>query len=131
MPYLNPENENDKAKAYFDENKDKIAECFAGCIECIDDVGFFISPTDNSPYLVIIFNDRCPWEPFTPQLYTLENIMEGIMKSYRAFPHLTHAPIYLYDIYDFLVVKRDGSEAGFTKLLWPNEVAAPDNEYGV
>ncbi|KAI1413489.1 hypothetical protein F5Y13DRAFT_189394 [Hypoxylon sp. FL1857] len=50
MPYLNPENGNEMAKAYFDENKEKIAECFAGCIECVDDVGFFISPTDNLPY---------------------------------------------------------------------------------
>ncbi|OTA80238.1 hypothetical protein M434DRAFT_38076 [Hypoxylon sp. CO27-5] len=46
--------------------------------------------------------------------YLLNEDIERIFKSYRAFPELTHSPIFLGDIFEFVVVKRNpGSQSGF------------------
>ncbi|OTA54534.1 hypothetical protein K449DRAFT_389262 [Hypoxylon sp. EC38] len=54
MPYLEPEDENKKAQEYFEENEDKIAECFEDNINYFDEVRFFISESDNTPYIAIV-----------------------------------------------------------------------------
>ncbi|KAI0114219.1 hypothetical protein F4776DRAFT_666882 [Hypoxylon sp. NC0597] len=65
-----------------------------------------------------------------PHTYVLDEVLEGFLKSYRAFPELTHSPIYLSDMFDFVVVKRKGGgQSGFEKLLWPNDLEAPEDEY--
>ncbi|KAI0828789.1 hypothetical protein F5Y06DRAFT_302197 [Hypoxylon sp. FL0890] len=131
MPYLNPENENKKAKEYFDNNKNRITDCFHRTIPYFDEVRFFFSEGDETPYLAIVLHANCPWESGTPQMYHLEETIEGIMKSFRAFPHLTHAPIYLLNIFDFVILKRnDNEESGFEKLLWTYDLVVPNDEYG-
>ncbi|KAI1413488.1 hypothetical protein F5Y13DRAFT_189393 [Hypoxylon sp. FL1857] len=96
MPYLNPENENEKAKAYFNENKDKIEECFVECIECYDDVGFFVSTADNSPYSMCSTKHNMPYlkpenENDKAKAYFNENkekIAEGFVEHIECFDSL-------------------------------------------
>ncbi|KAI0114214.1 hypothetical protein F4776DRAFT_666877 [Hypoxylon sp. NC0597] len=132
MPYLEPDDESLKAQEYFGEHEQEIAERLDETIVYFDEVRCFISKDDNQPYIVVVLRSYCPWGPHDPHTYALNEVLEGFLKSYRAFPELTHSPIYLSDMFDFVVVKRKGGgQSSFEKLLWPNELEAPegDEEY--
>ncbi|KAI0828793.1 hypothetical protein F5Y06DRAFT_308339 [Hypoxylon sp. FL0890] len=77
MPYLNPENENKKAKEYFDNNKNRITDFFHKTIPYFDEVRFFFAEVDETPYLAIILRANCPWEPRSPQIYYLDEIIKS------------------------------------------------------
>ncbi|OTA76382.1 hypothetical protein M434DRAFT_383526 [Hypoxylon sp. CO27-5] len=130
MPYLEPEDENKKAQEYFEENENKIAQCIDDGIYYFDEVRFFISESDNTPYIAIVLRSYCPLKSADAETYDLNEVIERIFKSYRAFPELTHSPIFLGDIFEFVVVKRNpGGQSSFKKLLWPNDLVAPGDEY--
>ncbi|OTA54527.1 hypothetical protein K449DRAFT_401092 [Hypoxylon sp. EC38] len=130
MPYLEPDDENQKAKEYFEENENEIAQCIDNSIFYFDEVRFFISESDNTPYIAIVLRSYCPWKSADDQTYLLNEDIERIFKSYRAFPELIHSPIFLGDIFEFVVVKRiPGGQSSFKKLLWPNDLVAPGDEY--